>query len=204
VSFLASFLLGDRQILPVYLYYLIYFAAVVGFFAFYASKTKLDLARWISRRLVWGILLGIAVGVVMLTNVLSRPETERLTGGLLVWAIFWRGLAHGAVDGLLLFAFPWIVTWRAFDAESGDLRRKLAAGVVSWLLILFVTTVYHLGYADFRTGKIIEPNVGSTIMSVPTLVTANPVASPISHVMMHVAAVVHSPRTEVFLPPHRD
>lgn len=93
------------------------------------------------------------------------------------------------MDGLLLFSFPWIVTWRAFDAESGGFRRKLGAGFVSWLLTLFVTTVYHLGYSDFRSEKIIQPNIGSAIMAVPTLLAANPVASPISHVIMHVAAV---------------
>ena len=204
MSFLASFLFGDLLTLPVDVYYLIYFAAIAGFFALYARKTNLDLADWTSPRLVRGIILGFAVGIVMLMNVLSRPATERLTGGLLAWAVFWRGFVYGGVDGLLLFAFPWIVTWRAFNAESGGFRRKLGAGFFSWLMIVFVTTVYHLGYSDFRSEKIIQPNIGSTIMAVPTLVTANAVASPISHVIMHVAAVIHSPRTALFLPPHRD
>jgi hypothetical protein len=39
-------------------------------------------------------------------------------------------------------------------------------------------------------------------MSVPTLVTANPVASRVSHVFLHVTAVIHAPHTELFLPPH--
>jgi hypothetical protein len=41
-------------------------------------------------------------------------------------------------------------------------------------------------------------------MSIPTLVTPNPVASPITHIILHVTAVVHSPYTELFLPPHRE
>jgi hypothetical protein len=53
------------------------------------------------------------------------------------------------------------------------------------------------------SGLIVKPNVGGTIMSVPTLVTANPIGSPLTHVFLHVAAVVHSPRTDLFLPPHR-
>lgn len=51
---------------------------------------------------------------------------------------------------------------------------------------------------------IAQPNIGSTIGAVPTLLTANPVASPISHVFLHVTAVIHSPETDLFLPPHRD
>lgn len=204
MGFLASYVFGDRLKLPVDLYYLIYFIIVLGFFLFYSRKTELKLRAWISRRLIAAVILGLVVGVVMIQNVLTRPETERLTGGTLAWAVVWRGLVYGGVDGVLLYAFPWIVAWRALEAESAGWGVRLRAGVIAWLCILFVTTLYHLGYADFRSRKIIQPNIGSAIMALPTLVSANPVASPITHVLMHVAAVVHSPRTELFLPPHRD
>jgi hypothetical protein len=46
--------------------------------------------------------------------------------------------------------------------------------------------------------------VGNTLISVPTLVAANPVGAPITHAMMHVAVIIHCPKTDVFLPPHRD
>jgi hypothetical protein len=47
------------------------------------------------------------------------------------------------------------------------------------------------------------PNIGSTIGAVPTLLSGNPVASTISHVLMHVTSVLHSPESDLFLPPHR-
>ena len=203
VSFLASFVFGDLFMIPVDLYYLIYFVSIIGFLVLYAKATGLVLREWTSKRLGWGIILGLLVGVVMVKNVMSRSETEQLTGGMLAWAVIWRGVVYGAVDGMLLFAFPWIVTWRAFGAESAPLRRKLSATIAAWAFTLLVTTVYHLGYSDFRSSKIVQPNIGSAIMAVPTLVAANPVASPIAHVFLHVAAVLHSPYTELFLPPHR-
>jgi hypothetical protein len=204
VGFGASFLFGDLIELPVDLYYLVYFAITFGFFLFYVKRTALDLRRWISRRILWGVLAGVVVGVVMMQNVLSRPATESFSGAFLWWAIFWRGLVYGTVDGLLLFAFPWIVVWRAFGAEEKKLPTKLGAAAVSWIAVLFMTTAYHLGYADFRSEKIMQPNIGSTISILPTLVTANPVSSPITHVFLHVTAVVHSPGTDLFLPPHRE
>lgn len=137
-------------------------------------------------------------------GVVARPSTARLEGFELWWALAWRGLAYGAVDGLLLLAFPWLVAWRTFEAEGRRLGAKLGAAAVAWAAILFVTTAYHLGYGDFRSSKILQPNLGSTIAAVPTLLAANPVASPISHVFLHVAAVLHAPETELFLPPHRD
>lgn len=204
VGFGASFLFGDVVTLPVDLYYLIYFAIVLGFFTFYVKRTGLDPKEWISSRLGWGVALGVAGGLVLMQGVLARPETAHLDGSMLAWAIVWRGVIYGAVDGLLLFAFPWTVAWRAFEAREKGWAVKVGAGAVALVSILLVTTTYHLGYGDFRSRMIVQPNIGSTIGAVPTLVTANPVASPLSHVFLHVTAVIHSPETDLFLPPHRD
>lgn len=204
VGFSAAFLFGDVITLPVDLYYLIYFALVLGFFTLYVKRTGLELKEWISPRLGWGVALGVAGGIVLMQGVLARPETAHLDGGMLAWAIVWRGVIYGAVDGLLLFAFPWVVVWRAFEVGEKGWGAKVGAGGVALVSVLLVTTAYHLGYGDFRSRMIVQPNIGSTIGAVPTLVTANPVASPLSHVFLHVTAVVHSPETDLFLPPHRD
>jgi hypothetical protein len=204
VGFGASFIFGDLLPLPVDLYYLIYFGVIITFFSFYARKTKLNIKEWFSKRLVWGVLLGFIFGGLMVQKVLSMPETEKFTGAYLAWLLFWRGLVYGVIDGLLLSSFPWIVTWRAFDVGKKPLGKKVAFGFLAWLFILVVTTAYHLGYSDFRSSKIIQPNIGNTIISLPTLLTANPIGSPITHSIMHVTAVIHSPQTDLFLPPHRE
>jgi len=140
----------------------------------------------------------------MVMNVLSRPATEKFTGPYLAWLIFWRGVVYGAIDGLLLSAFPWIVTWRAFDVEKKPLGKKITFSPLAWFFIPVFTTAYHLGYSDFRSKKIIQPNIGNTIISIPTLISSNPIGSPITHAIMHIAAVIHSPETELFLPPPRE
>ena len=43
---------------------------------------------------------------------------------------------------------------------------------------------------------------GDLVRSAPTLATLNPVGAPVAHAGLHVAAVVHSPDTDLFLPPH--
>ena len=204
VGFGSSFIFGDLLTLPTDLYYLIYFGIIITFFSIYIRKTQLKLKEWFSKRFVWGILLGLIFGALMVKNVLSEPETERFTGTYLAWLIFWRGLVYGVIDGLFLSSFPWIVTWRAFDVGKKPWSGKIAFGFVAWLFILGVTTAYHLGYSDFRSRKIIQPNIGNTIISVPTLVSANPIGSPITHAIMHSAAIIHCPKTELFLPPHRE
>jgi len=202
-GFVSSFIFGDLITLPVDLYYLIYFLIVAALFATYVRVTKLDVGKWVSRRWVWAVISGVAVGVVMVLNVLSRPATPGYSGLTLAGLIIWRGLLYGAADGLLLYSFPWIVTWRAFNVEQKPLPKKIGYSLLSVVFVILITTTYHLGYSDFRSKKVIQPNIGGLIMSVPTLVTANPIAAPITHMMMHVTAVVHSPQTELFLPPHR-
>jgi hypothetical protein len=204
VGFGASFIFGDLITLPLDLYYLIYFGIIISFFTIYVQKTHLNLKEWFSRRMMWGILLGLVFGALMVQNVFSRAATEKFTGPYLVWLIFWRGLIYGAMDGLLLSVFPWMVTWRAFDVEKKPLGKKIAFGFLAWLFILVLTTAYHSGYSDFRSKKLIQPNIGNTIISVPTLVSANPIGSLVVHAMMHIAAIIHSPKTELFLPPHRE
>jgi hypothetical protein len=203
VGFAAAFVFGDVVELPADLYYALYFASVLGFLGVYVRTTALPLRQWLSRRVGPALLAGVAVGLLMAWSVLARPATEALSGAALAWAVLWRGLLYGAVDGLLLFAFPWTVTWRALGAEGRGPATKVGASALAWAAILFVTTVYHLGYGDFRSRKVVQPNVGNAITALATLSTANPLASAISHVFLHVAAVVHSPGTDLFLPPHR-
>jgi hypothetical protein len=204
VGFGLSFVFGDLVAMPVDLYYLVYFAGVVGFLAFYVHRTRFPVRTWAARRILPALVLGVAGGLVLSRGVLTRPPTAPLHGTELAWALLWRGLLYGSVDGLLLVAFPWVVTWRALEAERGRGRRKLAATVGAWAAILLVTTAYHLGYADFRSRRVVQPNIGATITALPTLVTANPIAGPMSHVFLHVTAVLHAPETDLFLPPHRD
>jgi hypothetical protein len=96
------------------------------------------------------------------------------------------------------------VTWRAFRVEERRLRGKVAFTLLAWVFILVMTAAYHAGYADYRSSKLGKTFVGNTLISIPTLIAANPVGGPIAHAMMHVAVVVHCPKTDVFLPPHRD
>ena len=177
---------------------------MLGFAAYYANRTHLDIGELIGHRLTRAVVFGIVVGLFLIQGVLAHTATARLTGAGFWWALLWRGIGYGLVDGVLLFSLPWTITWRAFDADRAGVGRKVAAASTAWIAVLVVTTAYHLGYRDFRSSKIVQPNIGSAIGSLATLVAANPVASPIAHVFLHVAAVIHSPDTDLFLPPHRD
>jgi hypothetical protein len=64
-----------------------------------------------------------------------------------------------------------------------------------------LTAVYHLGFAQYRHDGVRAPEAGNTIISLPMLLSANPIGSVADHMAMHVSAVVHEYDTEVRLPP---
>lgn len=203
IGFLVPFLFGNNTSLPIDLYYTIYFGIVTTFFIIYVRQTAFDYKKIFSVNLIIGIIMGLIFAGIMAKNVFSRPQTPPLSGMILTWALVWRGLIYGAIDGLFLTTFPWIVTWRTFKVGDRPLVQKIGFTLLAWCFTLIITTAYHAGYKDFRSKKIIQPNIGNTIMSLPTFLSANPIAAPITHAGMHLAAVIHSPETDLFLPPHR-
>ena len=61
---------------------------------------------------------------------------------------------------------------------------------------------YHLGYPEFRGSEVALPILGNDIMSLGTILTANPLTAALSHAAMHVAAVLHGMEATIQLPPH--
>ena len=201
------FLFTDVLGLPRDVYYGIYIAAVLVFFVLWVKTTGQRLDVMVRRRWRLAVLLGVLVALLLSVFVLrAEPAAAAGPGGLtLAGAVLWRGVAYGAVDGLLLSAFPILAVFAA--AEGSRLRRRkfgtVTVGAAALLASLAMTTVYHLGYIDFRSPKLARPVAADIVWSVPTLVTLNPVGTPITHAAMHVTALLHSYETDVFLPPHR-
>jgi hypothetical protein len=187
-------------------FYGVYLLAVVALFSGWARSTGYDLVAALRRRRLLAVGLGIVCGGVLAVMVVrTETATVRPDGATLVGAVAWRGVVYGLTDGLLLSVFPILVVFAAFAGRTTNrrLRGKLAVGAVAVLASLAMTAVYHVGYNDFRSGKLRKPVTGDLVWSVPTLVTLNPIGAPIAHVGLHVSAVLHSYRTDTFLPPHR-
>jgi hypothetical protein len=202
IGFLSSFLFADLLHLPAPVYHAVYFTLVAGFFALYAQRTRLPLRTVLRRRLVPALFIGMLGGLVLTRRVLAGAPSAGPQGFLFLGDLLWRGLVYGIVDGLLLSAFPWLVTWRALSGERSPLVRRAGVNLLALGLALVVTSAYHLGYRDFRGPKLVHAIIGNAIATFPTLLSANPMASPLTHAILHIAAVVHDPQSDLFLPPH--
>lgn len=206
IAFAIPFVFADVLDLPRDLYYGIYAATVVVFFVLWAWFTGQPIDAMIRRRWRLATVLGVVFAIVVAVIVIrTEPATSGPRGLSLVGAVLWRGLVYGAADGLLLSAFPILAV---FAATAGRRPRRgllgaAVTGAVALFASLVMTAVYHLGYSDFRSVKLLKPVAGDLIWSVPTLVTLNPVGAPITHAGMHVTAVLHAYETDTFLPPHQ-
>jgi len=148
-----------------------------------------------------------ALGGAVLIPAAIRAEDagERADGLALVGQLLWRGAFYGAVDGFVLAALPIVIVYGAFDHARFSTRpvaSKAGVVVAAFAATLAMTTVYHLGYSDFRSEKITKPLLGNPLWSIPTLATANPIGAPIAHAALHVTAVLRNEDSDTFLPPH--
>jgi len=179
----------------------IYFAAVLGLCAAYAIRTQLDLRATFTRHWKLGVALGIVFGFALVRNVLSEDATPRPHGSYYIFELVWRGGIYGAVDALLLTALPCLVVYRALGGHLATWRRRATYFAASLALVVTITAIYHLGYEQYRHDGVGAPETGNTLISMPMLLSTNPIGSIADHMAMHVSAVAHTYETEVRLPP---
>lgn len=66
----------------------------------------------------------------------------------------------------------------------------------------FITAAYHIGFDEFRGMALLAPLIGNAVITLGYLLSGNPMAPVLSHILMHGAAVVHGMTSTVQLPPH--
>jgi hypothetical protein len=181
-----------------------YTVAVGALFGGYLSWSGLDLTALLAQNLVWGLVGAAVLGFILVRNVLSQPGSVRAGGLALAFEIIWLGVVYGAADGLLLSALPLLATWQACAALglTGTLIGDVLVGVLAIVASMYMTAAYHAGYAEFRGPRMTTALFGNSVISLGYLLTANPLASVLSHAVMHVAAVLRGPSSVVQLPPH--
>lgn len=197
VPFVGSSILGLQHDL----YLGIYFVAVLWLWTAYATATRLDFRAVLVRNWKPGVVLGLVFGVFLVRNVFSENGTPRPSGAYYWFELLWRGGIYGAIDALLLTVLPCVIVYRALGGRLPSWRRRLGYFGVSLVLIAALTAVYHLGFTQYRRDGVRAPETGNVIISMPMLLTANPIGSIADHMAMHISAVTHEYETGVRLPP---
>jgi hypothetical protein len=201
VAFLVPFVGVSVLDLQHDLYYLVYFITAAAVLVVYVRVEGVDVRRIVTHAWRWSLALGVVAGLAVAGTVLGEVATDRPSGPYFVFELLWRGVAYGAVDALLLSAFPGLVAYSILRGRVGGFRGKVRFSALALPLVLAITATYHLGYPQYREDGVGRPETGNTIISVPMLATGNPIGAVVAHVTMHTTAVVHTYETPVFLPP---
>ena len=190
--------------LPRPLYLIPYVVLVVPFLYGYAHWSKLALGRCILHHWSWGVVGGILVGIFAVQSVVRQPSSATPQGVELVINLLWLGVVYGMVDGLLLSVLPVFAVWNALARQGWTAHwpGRIGTGLLALLASMVVIAVYHLGYPEFHGVQVMFPVFGVAMMSLAYIVTGNPISALISHIAMHIAAVLYGLQTAMQLPPH--
>jgi hypothetical protein len=182
------------------------YAPVVALLAVsYIRWADVDVMKIVRHRWMAGVVVGaLFAAVVSVSVIASQSASPRDHGLTFVWQIVWLGVVYGAADAMLLNVLPVYATWQAATelGHTTTWRGKIATGAVALLASLFVTLMYHAGYAEFRSADMRQPLFGNTLISLSYILSANPISAFFVHITMHVTAVVHGVSGTAILPPH--
>lgn len=203
LGFLASLTFSGWLYWPRTLFLFPYIGLVGGFLALFFRVEGIALRDLARRNWPYGVVGGAVASLLLIRNVLGQPASATPQGLELLGALLWAGLAYGVIDALFLNVMP-VMAVRGSDdwGRERGLGYKALLGVVALLASLAVTAAYHLGYAEFRGPTLILVLVGNAIITGSYLLTDSPLAAILSHVAMHIAAVLHGIESTLQLPPH--
>jgi hypothetical protein len=186
------------------IFLLFYIPSVAVFFISFIIANGINVIELISHNWYWGLAGALIAGGFVIKNVFSQPSSERHSGLVLLSDVLWPGFAYGLTDSLLLSVLPVLSVALAFTGHGlgNTVAGKFGFGAVAMLASLIVTTLYHLGYPEFRGKEVIWPNIGNGVMTLAYLLTMNPLAAILPHIAMHIAAMIHGRETTGQVPPH--
>lgn len=204
LGFAISMIFARILRLPRNLYLIPYIGIAGLFFYAYVRWSTLSISELIWRNWVWGLVGAIVLTLFTVKNVLSQPISPRSSGLPLILDLLWSGVAYGSMDALLLTVLPVFAAWQAFTLLNwtSNLPGKILVGAIALLASVLVTAAYHFGYPEYRSAGMVGPVIGNTTMTLGYLLTNNPLAAILSHIAMHIAAVLHGPASVMQLPPH--
>jgi hypothetical protein len=174
------------------------------FFYAYIRWSGIAFSALIRHNWVWGLAGAVVLALFTVKNVLSQPVSPRAKGFPLFFDLLWSGAAYGLMDALLLTVLPVFATWQAFTLLNWTATwpGKILVGALALLASVLVTVAYHRGYPEYRGAGLSGPVIGNSTMTLGYLLTTNPLAAILSHIAMHIAAVLRGPAHVMQLPPH--
>ncbi len=198
--FLIPWIASTRLQLDNDLYYAIFIWCALTFLYRYARCVNVDVVSLFRRRWRTSLFLGVLVTIYLVVTVWRATPTEGPDGLLLIFEIAWRGVAYGMVSALVLTTFPLAVAHGLLPGDATSLRRRFELAGLALLLIAVLSTTHHRGFEQYDD-DLITPQLVTGVVSVPAVLTLNPLGSLVAQISLNVAVTVQAFETDLFAPP---
>jgi len=99
--------------------------------------------------------------------------------------ILWRGVVFGITGAALISAFPFVAVWRAFAGVNPGNLRKIGVLLMAVIAISLTSLSYSIGISGFDEDRIRHNVKMSIVTAIPTLLSGNPIASPIAGAFLY-------------------
>jgi len=170
------------------LYYLLFLISSLTFLSVYRKKSGLNLKSALNSGWALGLILAVFFGLGFISYYLTVSIDGAGHANMAV--IIWRGLAFGFFSGLLLSAFPFVVTWRAFAGSNPGRLRRVGVVMIAAFSVTLMSFSHSAGMIGPDMNKIENQVKAEFIASLPTLLSGNPIASPITKIFYRVSKTI--------------
>jgi hypothetical protein len=167
-------------------YNIILLIAAIALLGFYVWKSRLKWFASIKTGWALGIIMGVFFGLAFLSLAsVSLPNPGELSSYLS--GIIIRSFTYGLATGIMISVIPFIVTWRALSGTNPGPWRKIGVTLAAVLSITVISVLYNLGTSGLKDINVEDRIQKSMIASIPTLISGNPLATPISNIFLQVS-----------------
>lgn len=185
--------------MPIDLYYLIFLFSTAGFLLYYKKSSSLKARASLNSGWALGLILATFFGLGFISySLVESPEVPGILQNINFMVVLWRGIIFGIASGIMISAFPFIVTWRALaGANPGNLRR-VGVIVISVFFIALSSFSYGMGLTGLNDRDHVKNRIATSIIaSIPTLISGNPVAAPIAGAFKEISAIMKTQNGKV-------
>lgn len=181
-------------------YYAVFIWSALTFLYKYVQLTNTDVIGAVVTRWRSSLFFGALATIYLVANVWHHSPTAHPEGVELAFELIWRGLAYGSVSALVLTGFPMAVAYGVVGGRVGGRVRRIGFAALTLALIWAMSLTYHRGFQQFEDDPV-TPQLISTSVSLPAVLTANPIGSIAAHTAFNIAATYRTFESDVLVPP---
>lgn len=191
VSFALPFLFRKVIGLPLDVYYLVFLLCSAGLFAYYRKSSGLRIKASIRSGWALGLIFALYFGLGFVSLALVGSQAVAGTMAEIdLLPVLWRGLTYGLAGGLLISVLPFMIAWRAMAGTDPAVWKRIAVVLIAIFFMGLSSTAYSLGVSGFKSDSLKQEITKNIVAGVPTLISGNPLATPIAGAFMRASEVI--------------